>query len=62
MIYLDNSATAPIDEEVRDAMLAPQIRLLQDNDQEMLEKIQSSLVNTIPLWRHQMVLQKMRRV
>lgn len=36
--------------------VAPQIRLLQDNDQEMLEKIQSSLVNTIPLWRHQMVL------
>ena len=36
--------------------VAPKIRLLQDNDQEMLEKIQSSLVNTIPLWRHQMVL------
>ena len=36
--------------------VAPQIRLLQDNDQEMLEKLQSSLVNTIPLWRHQMVL------
>lgn len=36
--------------------VAPQIRLLQDNDKEMLEKIQSSLVNTIPLWRHQMVL------
>lgn len=36
--------------------VAPQIRLLQDNDQEMLEKIQSSRVNTIPLWRHQMVL------
>lgn len=36
--------------------VASQIRLLQDNDQEMLEKIQSSLVNTIPLWRHQMVL------
>lgn len=36
--------------------VAPQIRLLQDNDQEILEKIQSSLVNTIPLWRHQMVL------
>ncbi len=36
--------------------VAPQIRLLQDNDQEMLEKLQSSLINTIPLWRHQMVL------
>lgn len=36
--------------------VTPQIRVLQDNDQEMLEKIQSSLVNTIPLWRHQMVL------
>jgi len=35
---------------------APQIRLVQNNDEEMLEKIQSSLINTIPLWRNQMVL------
>ena len=36
--------------------MAPQIRLLQNNDREMLDKIQSSLANTIPLWRNQMVL------
>jgi len=35
---------------------APQIRMIQNNDEEMLEKIQSSIINTIPLWRHQMVL------
>ena len=35
---------------------APQIRLLQNNDREMLDKIQSSLSNTIPLWRNQLVL------
>jgi len=35
---------------------APQVRLLQNNDREMLDKIQSSLVNTIPLWRNQLVL------
>ena len=34
----------------------PQTRLLQNNDAQMLEKIQSSLVNTIPLWKSQMVL------
>ena len=36
--------------------MGPQTRLLQNNDTLMLEKIQSSLVNTIPLWRSQMVL------
>ena len=36
--------------------MGPQIRLLQNNDTLMLEKIQSSLVNTIPLWKSQMVL------
>jgi uncharacterized protein YaaN involved in tellurite resistance len=36
--------------------MGPQIRLLQNNDTQMLEKIQSSLVNTIPLWKSQMVL------
>ena len=36
--------------------MAPQIRLLQNNDSLMAEKIQSSLVNTIPLWKSQMVL------
>jgi len=36
--------------------MGPQTRLLQNNDAQMLEKIQSSLVNTIPLWKSQMVL------
>ena len=36
--------------------MGPQTRLLQNNDTQMLEKIQSSLVNTIPLWKSQMVL------
>lgn len=35
---------------------APQIRLVQGNDTLMVEKIQSTLVNTIPLWKSQMVL------
>ncbi|MFR8519537.1 MAG: toxic anion resistance protein, partial [Emergencia timonensis] len=35
---------------------APQIRLVQGNDTVMTEKIQSTLVNTIPLWKSQMVL------
>lgn len=36
--------------------MAPQIRLIQSNDTIMSEKIQSTLVNTIPLWKSQMVL------
>lgn len=36
--------------------MGPQTRLLQNNDALMIEKIQSSLVNTIPLWKGQMVL------
>lgn len=36
--------------------MGPQTRLLQNNDTQMLEKIQSSLINTIPLWKSQMVL------
>lgn len=36
--------------------MAPQIRLVQGNDTLMSEKIQSTLVNTIPLWKSQMVL------
>lgn len=36
--------------------MAPQIRLVQHNDTLMAEKIQSSIVNTIPLWKSQMVL------
>ncbi len=36
--------------------MAPQIRLIQNNDVVMAEKIQSTLVNTIPLWKSQMVL------
>ena len=36
--------------------MGPQIRMIQNNDTLMTEKIQSSLVNTIPLWKSQMVL------
>ena len=36
--------------------MAPQIRLIQGNDTIMAEKIQSTIVNTIPLWKSQMVL------
>lgn len=36
--------------------MGPQTRLLQNNDTLMIEKIQTSLVNTIPLWKSQMVL------
>lgn len=36
--------------------MAPQIRLLQSNDAELVEKIQSSITNTIPLWKNQIVL------
>ena len=36
--------------------MGPQIRLVQNNDTLMTEKIQSTLVNTIPLWKSQMVL------
>lgn len=36
--------------------MAPQIRMVQNNDSLMVEKIRSSIVNTIPLWKNQMVL------
>ncbi len=36
--------------------MAPQIRMIQNNDAELVEKIQSSITNTIPLWKNQMVL------
>ena len=36
--------------------MAPQIRLLQDADQEVVDKLRSDIINTIPLWRNQMVL------
>ena len=36
--------------------MAPQIRLIQNNDSLMAEKIQSKIINTIPLWKNQMVL------
>ena len=36
--------------------MAPQIRLIQNNDSELVEKIQSSLINTIPLWKNQVVI------
>ena len=35
---------------------APQIRMIQNNDNVMMEKIQTSIMNTIPLWKNQMVL------
>ena len=35
---------------------APQIRMIQNNDSMMMEKIQTSIMNTIPLWKNQMVL------
>ena len=35
---------------------APQVRMLQNNDRELLDKLQSSLANTISLWRNQLVL------
>ena len=36
--------------------MAPQIRLLQNNEAELVEKIQGSITNTIPLWKNQIVL------
>ena len=36
--------------------MGPQIRMIQSNDIQMSEKIQSTIVNTIPLWKSQMVL------
>mgnify|MGYP004571503849 CR=1 FL=1 len=36
--------------------MAPQIRMIQNNDSELVEKIQSSLINTIPLWKNQIVI------
>lgn len=35
---------------------APQIRLIQGNDQNLVEKIQSSILNTIPLWKNQIII------
>ena len=36
--------------------MAPQIRLIQNNNQVLIEKIQSSILNTIPLWKNQIVI------
>lgn len=36
--------------------MAPQIRLIQNNDTMMIEKIQTTIMNTIPLWKNQMVI------
>ncbi len=36
--------------------MAPQIRMIQNNDSELVDKIQSSLINTIPLWKNQIVI------
>jgi uncharacterized protein YaaN involved in tellurite resistance len=35
---------------------APQVRLIQNNDQNLVEKIQSSILNTVPLWKNQIVI------
>ena len=35
---------------------APQIRILQNTDQEMADKLRSDIINTIPMWRNQMAL------
>ena len=35
---------------------APQVRLIQNNDQGLVEKIQSSILTTIPLWKNQIVI------
>lgn len=35
---------------------APQVRLIQNNDQALVEKVQSSILNTIPLWKNQIVI------
>lgn len=37
--------------------MAPQIRLLQNADQELVDKLRSDIINTIPLWRNQMVVE-----
>ena len=49
LYYLELTRTGSI-------QMAPQIRLVQNNDTLMTEKIQSTLVNTIPLWKSQMLL------
>lgn len=49
LITLENSRLVAVQS-------APQIRLLQNNDREMLDKIQESLSNIIPLWRNQLVI------
>ena len=36
--------------------MAPQIRLIQNNESELVNKIQSSIINTIPLWKNQVVI------
>jgi uncharacterized protein YaaN involved in tellurite resistance len=35
---------------------APQLRLIQNNDQNLVEKIQSSILNTVPLWKNQIII------
>ncbi len=52
------------DKKIHDLMLsriiaiqtAPQVRLIQNNNQALVEKIQSSILNTIPLWKNQIVI------
>ena len=57
--YCDRFEKKPHDLELSrmiSMQTAPQIRLIQNNNTMMVEKIQSTLVNTIPLWKNQMVI------
>ena len=59
-----NQAVARFERRVHDLKLtrmiaiqtAPQIRLIQGNDQNLVEKIQSSILTTIPLWKNQIII------
>lgn len=55
---LNNDVYQEISELLRTVsiQLAPQIRLLQNADQEVVDRLASDIINTIPLWRNQMVL------
>lgn len=55
---LNNDVYQEISELSRTVLiqLAPQIRLLQNADQEVVDRLASDIINTIPLWRNQMVL------
>lgn len=48
--------TAELTKKTVSLQMAPQNRLIQSNDSMMSDKIQSTIVNTIPLWKNQMVI------